>query len=94
MPQSGELRLAVSGLVASCQLLIASLVAVSLKRPYELHQASDSDSGRALGDPALVVINPGRAGDIEMEPGRVFSKFLEEDGSSAGAAAALETAAS
>ena len=54
----------------------------------KLHQAAQSNSGRPLGDPRFLLLGPGGAGDVEVDPGGVLGEFLEEHGGGDGAAIA------
>ena len=45
---------------------------------YELDQGTYGDSGRALGDPGLVLFHPGGARNVEVKPRGFFGKFLQE----------------
>ena len=58
------------------------------KIPGKLHQAAQSNSGRAFGDPGFLLFGPGGAGDIEVQPWRVVDEFFQEDSGGAGAASA------
>src|SRR6266849_8851843 len=52
----------------------------------ELHQTAHRNSRRTFRNPRLVVFHPGGAGDIEMQPGRVFGELFEEHGGGDGPA--------
>src|SRR5581483_2511650 len=54
----------------------------------ELHQAAQRNARWTFRNPGLLLFRPRRAGDVEMDPGRVIGKFLEEHGRGDGSAPA------
>src|SRR5271165_2304028 len=51
---------------------------------------ADGDAAGSAGGPGLVGVEPGHAGDVEVQPGRVADEFLEEHGRVDGSAVAGE----
>src|SRR5216683_2603460 len=56
-----------------------------------MDQGTQGYASRAFGEPGLGVVIPGGAGDVEVDPGGLAGKFLDEHG--AGDRAAAFTAA-
>src|SRR6266478_8085702 len=52
-----------------------------------MNEGAEGHAGGALGEPGFVVVVPGGTGDIQVNPGRVASEFLDEHGAGDGAAA-------
>src|SRR5215469_14794670 len=46
----------------------------------ELYERANPNSRWSLRDPSFVVFHPGSAGDVQMQPGSIFGKLLEEHG--------------
>src|SRR4029077_6216708 len=65
-----------------------ALNSVVFEGANKLHQAAHRNAGRAFGDPALVLVDPGCAGDVEVNPRSFLGKLFEEDRRSAGASPA------
>src|SRR6185295_1490147 len=55
------------------------------KVPSELHQAAERDSRGTFGNPRLLLLGPGGARDIEMQPGGLLGELFEEHGRRDGA---------
>src|SRR5271169_2136414 len=55
---------------------------------HEFHQAAQSDAGRPLRDPWLLIFHPRGTGDIKVDPRRVLGKFFQEHGGGDGSAPA------
>src|SRR5580693_9590454 len=58
------------------------------KTLHELNQATQRDSRWTFGDPGLLILHPGRARDVEMNPRSVFGELFQEHGRVDGAAPA------
>src|SRR4029453_18043810 len=62
-------------------------VGAAARQPGE--QGAHRDPGGALGQVAVVGLGPGRAGDVEVDPGTAVDELLEEQAGETGAAAAV-----
>src|SRR5712692_11284373 len=57
------------------------------RRHDEVDEGAEGDARGAFGEPRLGVVVPGGAGDVQVNPGRVAGKFLDEHGTGNGTAA-------
>src|SRR3990167_8734511 len=53
-----------------------------------MHQGAEADAGGAFGQAGSGLFQPGGAGDVEVNPGRVAHELLDEERAVDGAAAA------
>ena len=64
--------------------------------PHPFQDGADGNAAGAFGDEGFVFVDPGEAGDVEVNPGRVFGKDVKEfsggDGSAVAAAGVLDVA--